>query len=180
MFALIFLLQAVSVPPVPPPPQKNYLAAMALWQENPPPDAEKTSAIDRTVSMAASGALAEVGGRVIPAKRGSAARWITKFDQMKRVIARRMPSDLTRVEQSVADCVANDIAYSLSVDEISAARSFFSTPAGKKFWYLSRPFHEALLECYRTTLNLKVTNDDFRAIGLTPPKLPRERNAEAR
>jgi hypothetical protein len=179
MFALIFLFQAVSAPPVPPPSQENYSAAIALWQDNPPLEAEKQSAIDRAVSMAASGALAEVGVRVMPTERGSAGRWIIKFDQMRSVIKRQVPSDLTKIEEDVTACVANEIAYSLSVDEIRQARTFFRTKAGKVFWHTSRAFHETLNECYRVALNLRATNADFRAVGFMPPMLARDRNAVA-
>ena len=64
MIVLAFALQAASAPPVPPPPRESYLAAIALWQDHAPSVAERRSAIDRVVGMAASGALAQVGIQV--------------------------------------------------------------------------------------------------------------------
>ncbi|MCP3735315.1 hypothetical protein M9979_10580 [Sphingomonas sp. RP10(2022)] len=173
MIALALLLQAASAPPVPPPPKESYLAAVALWRDNAPSEAERRSAIDRAVGMAASGALAEVGIQVIYTKRGSVSRWLTKFDQLKPIIARHVPADLHKSDGLVADCVINDLAYALSSDEIGRVREFFSTVAGKKFWSISGVFHDAMLECYRTTLNLKADYADFLAVGLRPPKPPK-------
>ena len=97
---------------------------------------------------------------------------------MRPVIARHVPVDLTKTDALVAECVVNDLAYTLSPEEIQKVTAFMSTTVGRKFWSVSGTFHEAMQECYRTTLNLKANDADYRAIGLRPPKPQKESNLQ--
>ncbi|WP_132833936.1 hypothetical protein [Sphingomonas sp. PP-CC-3G-468] len=174
MIALALLLQAAPVPPVPSPPRDSYLAAIALWRDNAPSDAEIRSAIDSAVGAVASGALADVGIQVDYRKQSSVGRWLKWYDQMKPVIARHVPADLRQTNAVVADCVVEDLAWTLSPEEITSVRNLFSTTASKKFWSVAGVFREKMKDCYLSALNLKALDADFRNIGLRPPKPPKQ------
>jgi hypothetical protein len=93
---------------------------------------------------------------------------------MKPVIARHVPADLRETNALVADCVVDDLAWSLSPEEIASVKTFLSTAAGKKFWSAASVFREKTKECYRKVLSLKAVDADYRTVGLRPPKPPKD------
>lgn len=166
-----FLLLLESAPPVPPPERDRHEAAIRLWQDHPPPQSLRQSSIEAALSHAAAVALADAGLR--PHQR----RWVAKHDALRERLRTHMPADRTALDRQALACAAQGIAYQLSVEDIEEARRFLSTPAGSRFWAAAAIGFETVQRCYQSIITLQATPDDFRAVGLRPPR-PRFRTGE--
>ena len=172
MLVLTLLLQLASAPPVPRPPEESLAAAVALWADHPPSPQAVQLAIDAALSTAASDALARIGMRPSP-DLAVTERYLGTYDRLKALIAPRLPQDRARIDRAVAECAVDEIARLLSPAEIAEVRGFMATPAGGKFWDAAGLNRWPLNGCYRFVLDLKVTDADYRALGLKPPRPPK-------
>jgi hypothetical protein len=165
-------LQASAAPPVPGPPDENLRAALALWADRPPENWIRTRAIDGALYAAAARALADVG--VFPSGGRRTARFLEFSDKLRPLLARRLPADRTELHREVAACVVDQVARALDPAEIEQVRAFMRTTAGDKFWRNSTLGYAAYDGCYAHALRftLSASDEDYRAIGLKPPKRP--------
>ena len=160
----LFLMLLVSAPPPSPPERDRHAAAFRLWQEHPPPEQWKQSSIDIALYQSAATALMEAGVR-----RGR-RRWQSRHDALSERLRSQIPADRTALDHAALACAAEDLAYQLSVEQIEEVRRFMSTPTGSRFWSAAAIGYESLQRCYRRVLVLRPSDEDFRAVGLRPPR----------
>ena len=162
LLALLLALQ--SAPPVPPPDRDRHEAAIRLWQEHPPSEFWRRQGIETALSHAAGAALVRAG--MMPGQR----RWVARLDGLHERLRSQVPANRTALDRQAIACAATGIAYSLSVEEIEEAHRFLATEVGRKFWDAAGIGHDALQRCYASVLVLRVSDDDYRAVGLRPPR----------
>jgi len=160
---LWLLLQLAAVPPEPPPPADTLAAAVALWNEHPLPEAMRQRTIDTIILSTTYSTLNAAGFK-------DRRRWDAKFEQVRTWLIGRLPSDMSAVERQVTVCLADQIARTLTVDEIEDLRRFAATPSGEKYWQMTSWGSYRIDTCYRRALRIDLTPDDYRALGLKPPR----------
>ncbi|HYJ30279.1 MAG TPA: hypothetical protein VEW25_08065 [Allosphingosinicella sp.] len=169
--ALLLALLLQAAPPLPPPERDRLEAAIRLWQDHPPPEAWRRQSTEVALSNVAASALASAGMTV------GHRRWIERHDQLRERLRARIPAERESVDRDAIACAAQDLAYQLSVEEIGEVRRFMTTSAGSRFWSAAAVGHGSFQRCYQSALGLRVSDADFRAIGIRPPR-PRFRPGE--
>lgn len=170
---LAVLIQVAPVPAVPRPPAENIAAASLLWADHAPSESTKQMVIDSVVAEATNEALYNAGVQA-SRKLSVTKAYLVKYDRLKPLIARHVPKDRRQLDTAIAECAMGEVARLLSPAEIAEVRRSLSTSAGQRFWQAAGLAYWPLLACYRANLELAATDADYRAVGLRPPKPPKQ------
>lgn len=173
MLLLALALQAASAPAVPPPPEENLRAALALWADHPPEARVKEQAVDSALYAATTRDLAEAGVHPNGGPR-RVRRYLHLSERLRPLLARRLPADRTSIDAEAAACIVDQLARALSPEEIAEVRTFMATPTGRKFWSYSVLGYAGYERCYAHALRfaLHASDEDYRAIGVKSPERP--------
>jgi hypothetical protein len=168
---LLFAALLLVTPELPPPPADSLAVAIALWAEHPPTDSEKELALTTVLAEAADLALERAGaGRGSGLGPDAARRWANAISQLKARMLARVPQDRTALDRDVQACAARQVAHNLTPAEIAQVRDFMVTDVGRRFWQSSALSLLSLRPCYRAVLIPIVTDEDYRAVGVSPPR----------
>lgn len=166
MIALLALVVLQADPPPPPPDAKMAAPVLAFWNDQAITDTERRDWRDAARALLANELLAQAAEDW---SRSPALR-----QQRLQALIARLQTLLpytSREENQRADlCAAGSLVGSLSPQELAEVRTFFRSPAGRRFWLFSRIGERSLIECYRVEMRGSIdAGATLRSIGVRPP-----------
>lgn len=128
---------------------------------------EKELALKIAVAESADEALTRAGaGRGSGRGAKAAVRYANAMKQLEARLSARLPQDLAQLDRKIELCAARGVARALAPAEILQVRSFMATALGQRFWDASGLSLWPLRNCYSAVLDLGVTDEDYRAVGV--------------